>query len=80
MARYYFHLKQGDEVVTDEEGQELPSLGKATAMAVNGARELVASAMKNGRDLQIYAIVIEDDSGQTTLLPLAEVVPKRFRG
>jgi hypothetical protein len=80
MARYYFHLKQGDEVVTDEEGQELPSLEKATAMAVDGARELVASAIKNGRDLQIDAIVIEDDSGQTTLLPLAEVVPKRFRG
>jgi hypothetical protein len=80
MARYYFHLRQADELITDEEGQELPSPEKARAMAVDGARELVASAIRNGRDLLVDAIVIEDDTGQTTLLPVAEVLPKRFRG
>ena len=43
MARYYFHLKQANELVTDEEGQEWPTLEKARAIAVEAARELVAA-------------------------------------
>ena len=80
LALYYFHLRQADELISDEEGQEWPTLEKARAMAVGAARELVARAIKTGRDLEIYGIVMEDGTGQQTLVPLIEVIPQRFRG
>jgi hypothetical protein len=81
MARYYFHLQASDGLFHDEEGQDLPTPEKARALAIEAARELVASAIKTGRDLEVDAIVMEDDSGQTKMLvPLADVIPPRFRG
>jgi hypothetical protein len=34
MARYYFHFKNGVELIKDEEGSELPTLDEARLQAL----------------------------------------------
>ncbi len=34
MARYYFHIRDGNNLIRDEEGTELPSLEAARAEAI----------------------------------------------
>lgn len=69
MARYYFHIKDGADLIKDPEGTEL----------VKSARELWADAIKSGRDLGADAVVIADEQGSLTFVPMAEALPKRAR-
>jgi hypothetical protein len=79
-VRYYFHLKHGQELIRDEEGDELPDDERAKSAAIKAARELLAETIRQGRDLELDAFVIEDEHGHNTFLPLAEALPKRLRG
>lgn len=60
MARYYFHVKQCDQLLEDPEGVDLPDPDEARALAVKSARELWAETIKAG-DLPADAFVIEDE-------------------
>ena len=46
MGRFYFHLRAGDELISDDVGIDLPDLSAAKREAVLGARELLAEAIK----------------------------------
>jgi hypothetical protein len=46
MARYFFHLVAGDQLILDEEGTELPDLAAAQREAKLGARELLGEAIR----------------------------------
>lgn len=48
MAHCYFHLHDGHRI-EDEEGQELPDDNAARAVAVHGARSIMADALWHGR-------------------------------
>jgi hypothetical protein len=80
MARYYFHVKQGDRLLEDPEGVDLPDPDEARALALKSARELWAETIKAGHDLPADAFVIEDERGQSLFVPLTEALPKRLRG
>ncbi len=45
MVRFYFHLRAGDGLLTDDEGQDLPDLSAARREAEQAARELLAEAI-----------------------------------
>jgi hypothetical protein len=80
MGRFYFHLKTGGELVSDDEGSELSGLNEAKHEALQGARELLAEAIKAGRPKVPEALVIADEAGQTLhVLTLTEVLPKPFK-
>jgi hypothetical protein len=80
MATFYFHLKQGDELVIDEEGSNLPDLTAARDEALQSARELLASAIKAGSTVVPDAIVVVDQEGRTVdNLRLAAVLPPSLR-
>ena len=64
MARYYFHFKNGVELIKDEEGSELPTLDEARLQALKAGRELWADSIKAGKPLGVDAIVIADEQGQ----------------
>ena len=69
MGRYYFHLRAGDEIRSDEEGQDLPNLSAAQREAVLVARELMS-----GEPEVPEAFVIADEAGRTlATVPLATV-------
>jgi hypothetical protein len=64
MPRYYFHICNGNGFVEDEEGQELPDLEAARAVALNCARDIMAADVRRGAlDLSSF-IEIEDASRQ----------------
>jgi hypothetical protein len=80
MPRFYLHIKDGTDLIRDEEGIDLPSAAHARAEAVRSARELWADAIKAGRDLGADAYVIaEEDGQQVTFVPFVEALPKRVR-
>jgi hypothetical protein len=80
MGRFYFHLRQGDELIPDEEGQDLPDVSEALHEALIAARELLAEAIKNGQDRVPDAVVIADEAGRAIeTIPLAMVLPKPLR-
>ena len=80
MARFYFHLRAGDELVPDEEGIDLPDLSAARREAIEAARELLAEAIKDGRPEVPEAFVIADEEGrEIDTVPLAAVLPENLK-
>ena len=75
MARYFFHIKDGAELIQDPEGSELATMEDARSQALKSARELWADAIKSGRSLGADAVVIADERGGLTFVPMAEALP-----
>jgi hypothetical protein len=61
MGRFYFHLRAGDELTSDDEGMDLPDLSAAKREAMLTARELLVEAIKSGKQTVPEAFVIADD-------------------
>jgi hypothetical protein len=80
MARFYFHLRAGDELTPDDEGIELPDFSAAQREAVLAAREILAEAIKNGKSEVAEAFVIADEAGrELDTVPLAAVLPRPLK-
>jgi hypothetical protein len=77
MARYYFHIEDGAHLIQDPEGSELATIEDARSQALKSARELWADAIKSGRSLAADAVVIADEQGSITFVPMAEALPTR---
>ncbi|HXQ03295.1 MAG TPA: hypothetical protein VN831_00865 [Bradyrhizobium sp.] len=80
MGRFYFHLRDGDKLLPDDEGVDLPDFSAAKREAVLAARELLAEAIGNGRQKVPDAFVIADESGRAldTVL-LAALLPEPLK-
>jgi hypothetical protein len=80
MPRFYLHIKDGTDLIRDQEGIDVPSAAHARAKALASARELWADAIRAGRDVRADAYVIAGEDGQQlTFVPFAEALPKRLR-
>jgi hypothetical protein len=80
MAHFYLHLRDGDHLIPDEEGVELPNLLAAEHEARLCVRELLADAIKTGRPRVPDSLVIADETGQElSSLEFADVLPKSFK-
>jgi hypothetical protein len=80
MARFYFHVREMDQLVADDEGIELPDKKAAVREAQQGARELLAEAIKMDKDRVPEAFVIADEQGrEIATLPLVAVLPKSLK-
>jgi hypothetical protein len=75
MARYYFHLRNGGELVIDDEGVDLPDLSAAKREAMQAARELLAEAIRAGKTRVPEAYVIADEAGRA----LASILPEPLK-
>jgi hypothetical protein len=79
MTRYYFHLRSGEETAKDCEGAEFPDLDAACKEARTSAREMVADAVRQGKERTADAFVIADESGQElATVPMREALPQGF--
>jgi len=63
MPRFFFHLREGDELVEDLEGQELSDVDTSHSEAVSGAREIVSERIKAGKAIDKHEIQLCDESG-----------------
>jgi hypothetical protein len=77
VARFYFHIKDGADLIQDPEGLELATAEDARSQALKSARELWADAIKSGKSLGADAVVIADERGGLTFVPMAEALPSR---
>jgi hypothetical protein len=80
MARFYFHLKDGDRVIKDSEGSNLADTEQARNEGLIAARELVAAAIRAGKQPSVEALIVADGKGaEIMVVRLAEVIPTRLR-
>ena len=75
MARYYFHLRDGGDLLLDPEGAELDGPTAAWAQAMRAARAILAAEVLEGRLPLHMRIDVEDVGGALVhRLPFAEAV------
>jgi hypothetical protein len=79
MRRFYFHLIKGTERVPDEEGEFLRDEFEARQVAVRSARELLANAIRHGKNLVPKVFVITDEQGQTIDTVPVPQLPELFQ-
>jgi hypothetical protein len=80
MTRFYFHLREVDQLVIDDDGIELPDTSAALREAQLAARELLANAIKEGKDRVPEAFVIADEQGrEIASVSLAAMLPEPFK-
>jgi hypothetical protein len=80
MGRFYFHIRTGDELAHDPEGSDLADISEARREALAGARELLADAIKAGKERVPDAFVIADETGRAIeTVPFAAVLPSPFK-
>ena len=80
MGRFFFHLKDGDELILDDDGTELPDIAAAKREALLTARGVLADAIQAGKTKVPEALVIADGVGRTLeVLPLIELLPEPLK-
>jgi hypothetical protein len=80
MRHFFFHVVQGTELLPDVEGAHLRDTSEARQMAICSAREILADAIRAGKNRVPEAIVIADEQGRTVeTVPLAVVLPEPLK-
>ena len=80
MGRFYFHVVEGAELLTDVEGAHLRDALEARQMAIRSAREILADAIRGGKNRIPEAIVIADEEGRAIeTVPFAIVLPEPLK-
>jgi hypothetical protein len=65
MPRYYFDIREGDDLASDDEGLELPSIERVQEEAARSLADMARDAVRsphNGADHRL-AIEVRDDTG-----------------
>lgn len=65
MDTYYFHLRDGTDVLLDPDGRSLPSLGAVAGAALFEARAIISADARAGKIHLDQSIEVEDELGQT---------------
>lgn len=67
MARYYFHLREEDDRIEDEEGIELPDIEAARQLAIKNARTITAHEVTGCGVVPLDLVIeIPDEAGRIT--------------
>jgi len=74
ITQYFFHVRNGDEISRDLEGQELPDLDAAKSEAVNANREMLGERLLHGGSLDSRRIEIAYREGEMLATISAEDV------
>ena len=65
MPLYYFHIRDGDELIRDEEGTELPDPAAAKVEALANARDLAVDEIRSECRVDGRLIEIVSEFGST---------------
>jgi hypothetical protein len=77
MTRYFFHIRDDDHLLEDDEGVDLPTLGAARKEAVLSARELIAESLGSPEPWDHCSIEIWDDRQLIEVVNLSLVLSPR---
>jgi hypothetical protein len=64
MGHFYFYMRNGDELILNDQGQDLPDGSAVRREAIPAAREILAEAIRAGQPKVPDAIVISDGAGR----------------
>ncbi|QZH74214.1 MAG: hypothetical protein JY451_10960 [Erythrobacter sp.] len=64
MARYFFHLRDGQDLLLDPDGRELPDMEAVAAATLREAREIISHDAREGRIKLDYHLDVQDTGGQ----------------
>jgi hypothetical protein len=64
MPRYFFHVREGDILHRDNEGQDLADAAAARSEAVSASREILGEKLLHGGALDGRTIEITDENGE----------------
>jgi hypothetical protein len=80
MGRFYFHVVEGAELLNDVEGLDLRDALEARQVAIRSAREILADAIRGGKNRVPQAFVITDEQGRAIeTVPFAAVLPDSLK-
>lgn len=75
VPRYFFNIITGSGPTADDEGSELRDLAHARLEAIEDARALMSTAMRDGRTIFGRSIAICNEAGDVLMvLPFSEAV------
>lgn len=75
MPKFFFNVMTANGRIDDPEGTELDNLAQARTEAIADARELMSTAMSEGRTIFGRSIDICDEAGTVLMtLPFSEAV------
>lgn len=75
MAVYHFHLWDGEQLIEDLEGVACVSLEAARKRAIDGARDVLAGDVRNGRiDFNQRLELVDGDGRLCLTIPFSEAV------
>jgi hypothetical protein len=65
MPRYYFDIREGEDIAPDDEGLELPSIEQVQEEAARSLADLARDAVRKNHDSAGHQMAIEvrDDDG-----------------
>ncbi|MEP7241279.1 MAG: hypothetical protein ABI697_10380 [Devosia sp.] len=63
MPRYFFHLRDGEDFVPDEEGSYFADLDGALEEARQSARDMLSEQLRAGEKLDGQSIEVSNDRG-----------------
>lgn len=64
MPRFFFHIRDGQNLTEDPDGSELSDLDAARVEALHGARQLVAETVRAGELIGRQSFEIRDEAGE----------------
>jgi hypothetical protein len=67
MPRFYFNIRRAAEVVSDEEGLDLPDMAAVREEAVTTIRELIADKIRTFGKVDFLGLDVTDDGGRLVL-------------
>jgi hypothetical protein len=80
MSRFYFHVVEGAELLNDVERAHLRDALEARRMAIRSAREILADAIRGGKNRIPEALLIADEEGRAIeTIPFASVLPESLK-
>ena len=75
MARYFFHLCDGGDILLDPEGRTIDDASQITSQALKEARSIIGHEAMQGMIRLDRYIEVQDDSGKVVCrLPFRESV------
>ena len=78
MRRYYFDIREGDEIFPDEEGLELSTIEKVQEEAARSLADMARDAVRTlGGNSQQMSIEVRDDGGPVLQLKFTFEVERR---
>lgn len=80
MARYFLHLVDGEDVICDPEGSDLPDINAAREQALLSAREILAEAIKLGKQrIPKFVVVVSERGNEVAVIDVKTVVPASLK-